>query len=79
MAPLVSVLTGFACIFNLYFYVIDRFVTCGIHRDELALQASKGEGRGGRETKGEGSCEREGRKETSLSLPLSRFSFLFRS
>ena len=47
MAPLVSVLTGFACIFNLYFYVIDRFVTCGIPRDELALQASKGEGREG--------------------------------
>ena len=63
-------------------------MTYGIHRDELALQASKGrggEGRGGRGTKGElgeggeGSWEREGRKETSLSLPLSRFSFLFRT
>ena len=54
-------------------------MTYGIHRDEIALQASKGEGKGGRETKGEGSWEREGRKETSLSLPLSRFSFLFRT
>jgi len=45
MASSVSVLTGFACIFNLY--VIDRFVTYGIHRDEFAMQASKGEGREG--------------------------------
>ena len=54
-------------------------MTCGIPRDELALQASKGEGKGGRETKGERSCERAGRKEMPLSLPLSRFSFLFRT
>ena len=54
-------------------------MTYGIPRDERALQASKGEGKGGRETKGEGSWEREGRKETSLSLPLLRFSFLFRT
>ena len=38
-----------------------------------------GKGKGGRETKGEGSWEREGRKEMPLSLPLSRFSFLFRT
>ena len=54
-------------------------MTYGIHRDEVVSQASKGEGKGGRETKEEGSWEREGRKETSLSLPLSRFSFLFRT
>ena len=46
-------------------------MTYGIHRDELALQASKGEGRGGRETKGEGSWER---KDAAF---LTRFALFF--
>ena len=51
-------------------------MTYGIHREELALQASKGEGRGGRETKGEGSWKREGRTKGHVPF-LTRFALFY--